>query len=110
MIFLSVAADSWSSVEIASRNDPPAPRAMSERAESGASIPSPSQTLRRTVTISCSRGRWKTNVWHRERTVWITFDSSVVQKTKTRCGGGSSISFRSAFHAADVSWCASSTM
>ena len=29
MIFLSVAADSWSSVEIASRNDPPAPRAMS---------------------------------------------------------------------------------
>ena len=79
-----VAADSWSSVEIASRNDPPAPRAMSERAESGASIPSPSQTLRRTVTISCSRGRWNTNVWQRDRTVWITFESSVVQKTKTR--------------------------
>ena len=36
--------------------------------------------------------------------------SSVVQKTKSRCGGGSSISFSSAFHAASVSWCASSRM
>jgi len=35
----------------------------------------------------------------RERTVGRTFASSVVQKTKRRCGGGSSISFRSAFHA-----------
>ena len=66
---LPVAAASWSSVEIASRNEPPAPRAISESAASGASIPSPSQTRRSTVTSSCSRGRWKTNVWQRERTV-----------------------------------------
>ena len=61
-------------------------------------------------TSSGSRGRWKTNVWQRERTVGSTFARSVVQKTKTRCGGGSSISFSSAFHAASVSWCASSRM
>ena len=61
-------------------------------------------------TRSGSRGRWKTNVWQRERTVGSTFCSSVVQKTNSRCGGGSSISFRSAFHAASVSWCASSRM
>ena len=57
-----------------------------------------------------SRGRWKTNVWQRERTVGSTFCSSVVQKTKRRWGGGSSISFSSAFQAASVSWCASSRM
>ena len=57
-----------------------------------------------------SRGRWKTNVWQRERTVGMTFPRSVVQKTKRRWGGGSSISFRSAFQAASVSWCASSRM
>ena len=39
----------------------------------------------------------------RERTVGRTLARSVVQKTKTRCGGGSSISFRSAFQAASVS-------
>ena len=47
-----------------------------------------------------SRGRWNTNVWQRERTVGITFARSVVQKTKSRWGGGSSISFSSAFQAA----------
>ena len=56
------------------------------------------------------RGRWKTNVWQRERTVGSTLARSVVQKTKTRCGGGSSISLSSAFQAASVSWCASSRM
>src|SRR5439155_962713 len=59
---------------------------------------------------SGSRGRWNWKVWQRERTVASTFERSVVQKTKRRCGGGSSISFRSAFHAASVSWCASSRM
>ena len=73
-------------------------------------MPSPSQILRSAWTSSCMRGRWKTNVWHRERTVGITFARSVVQKTKTRCGGGSSMSLRRAFQAAVVSWCASSTM
>ena len=68
------------------------------------------RSRRRTATISWSRGRWKAKVWQRERTVGITFDCSVVQKTKTRWGGGSSISFSSAFQAAVVSWCASSTM
>ena len=53
---------------------------------------------------------WNTNVWQRDRTVGITFARSVVQKTKTRWGGGSSMSFRSAFQAAVVSWWASSTM
>ena len=60
--------------------------------------------------MSGSRGRAKTNVWQRERTVGSTFARSVVQKTKTRWGGGSSISFSSAFQAASVSWCASSRM
>ena len=64
---------------------------------------SPSQTRRRSVISSAKRGRWKTNVWQRERTVGSTLASSVVQKTKTRCGGGSSISFSSAFQAASVS-------
>ena len=72
--------------------------------------PSPSATRRSSRSRSGSRGRWKTNVWQRERTVGSTFCSSVVQKTKSRCGGGSSISFSSAFQAASVSWCASSRM
>ncbi len=42
---------------------------MSESAESCAWIPSPSATRRSSVTRSGSRGRWKTNVWQRERTV-----------------------------------------
>ena len=69
----------------------------------------PATRLRRR-TSSGRRGRWNTNVWQRERTVGSTFERSVVQNTKTRCGGGSSISFSSAFHAASVNWCASSRM
>ena len=60
--------------------------------------------------VMLSRGRWNAKVWQRDRTVGSTFERSVVQKTKTRWGGGSSISFSSAFHAASVSWCASSRM
>ena len=106
----SVAAASWSSVETASRKLPRALRAISESAASGASIFSPSATWRSSFVSSARRGRAKRKVWQRERTVPSTLWSSVVQKTKTRCGGGSSISFRSAFHAASVSWCASSRM
>jgi hypothetical protein len=105
-----VAEASWSRVETASRNEPRAPRAISARAASGASIFSASAIRRSTRTSSGSRGRAKTKVWQRERTVCSTFARSVVQKTNTRWGGGSSISFRSAFHAASVSWCASSRM
>ena len=94
----------------ASRYAPRAPRAISESAASGTSIPSPSAIRRSILTSSGSRGRGKTNVWQRERTVGSTFARSVVQKTKTRWGGGSSISFSSAFQAASVSWCASSRM
>ena len=75
---------------------------MSASAESWAWIPSPSATRRSSVTTSGSRGRWKTNVWQRDRTVASTFCSSVVQNTNTRWGGGSSMSFRSACHAASV--------
>ena len=106
----SVAAASWSRVETASRKLPRALRAMRESAASGTSIFSPSATRRRSFVSSASRGREKRKVWQRERTVGKTFESSVVQKTKTRWGGGSSISLRSAFHAASVSWCASSRM
>jgi hypothetical protein len=102
--------DTWSSVDTASRNEPRAARAMSASAASGTSIPSPSAMRRSSFTRSGRRGRWKTNVWQRERTVGSTFCSSVVQNTNRRCGGGSSISFSSAFHAASVSWCASSRM
>ena len=103
MIVPSVAAASWSSVDVASRNEPRDERATSDSACCGASICSPSATRVSTVRMSCSRGRWKTNVWQRDRTVGSTFERSVVQKMKTRCGGGSSISFSSAFHAASVS-------
>ena len=106
----AVADASWSSVETASRYAPRPLRATSASAWSGASISSASAIWRSTLTRSCRLGRWKTNVWQRERTVGSTFERSVVQKTKTRCGGGSSISFSSAFQAASVSWCASSRM
>ena len=91
-------------------SEPRAPRAISARAASGASIAlavgDPAQHL---DELRQARPR-NTNVWQRERTVGSTFARSVVQKTKTRCGGGSSISFSSAFQAASVSWCASSRM
>ena len=109
-IELFVAAASWSRVETASRKEPRAERAMSESADSCAWIPSPSATRRSSVTTSGSRGRWKTKVWQRERTVASTFCNSVVQNTNTRWGGGSSMSFSSACHAASVSWWASSRM
>ena len=109
-IWPPVAAASWSSVDTASRKLPFAARATSASAASGTSKPSPSATRRSSVTISGSRGRANRNVWHRERTVASTLSSDVVQKTKTRCGGGSSTIFRRAFHAASVSWCASSRM
>ena len=86
------------------------PRAISASAASGTSIVSASAIRRNTRTSSGSRGRANTNVWQRERTVGSTFDRSVVQNTKTRWGGGSSMSFSSAFQAASVSWCASSRM
>jgi hypothetical protein len=44
VIWPSVAAESWSSVETASRNEPRAPRAISDSAWSGTSMPSPSAT------------------------------------------------------------------
>ena len=87
-------------VEIASRNEPPAPRAISASAASGASIDSPSQTRRSDGDeLLQPRAAGTTNVWQRERTVGSTLERSVVQKTKTRWGGGSSISFSSAFQA-----------
>jgi formiminotetrahydrofolate cyclodeaminase len=41
---------------------------------------------------------------------WAIFCGSVVAKTKTTRGGGSSRILSSAFHASRVSMCASSTM
>ena len=82
---LPVVADaSWSSVETASRNEPWALRAISASAAFCASIVSPSQTRRSSVTSSAKRGRWNMNVWQRERTVGSTLARSVVQKTNTR--------------------------
>ncbi len=104
------AAESWSSVETASRKLPRALRATSASAASGASIFSASAIRRRSFVSSGSRGRANMNVWQRDRTVGSIFERSVVQKTKTRCGGGSSISLSSALKAASVSWCASSRM
>ena len=50
-----------------------AQRGRSARAPSPApGSPRPSATRRRSVTTSGSRGRWKTNVWQRERTVAST--------------------------------------
>ena len=83
-IELPVAEASWSSVETASRNEPRPPRAISASAASGASIFSASAIRRSTRTSSGRRGRAKTNVWQRDRTVGSTLARSVVQKTKTR--------------------------
>jgi formiminotetrahydrofolate cyclodeaminase len=50
------------------------------------------------------------NFCTRERIVAGTLFISVVANMKITCGGGSSISFRSAFHEAVESMCASSMM
>jgi hypothetical protein len=57
--------------------------------------------------------RRKSNRWRRDSTgaaVAAIFCGSVVAKTKTTRGGGSSRILRSAFHASRVSMWASSTM
>ena len=90
---------------------PRAPSARSARATPpGPRFPRPRRRASGSGRSRAGAGRESTKVWQRERTVPIIFWSSVVQKTKTRWGGGSSISFSSALKAASVSWCASSRM
>ncbi len=55
-------------------------------------------------------GRWKSKRWQRSAIVAITLCDSVVARTKTVFGGGSSSVFRKAFQASLVSMCASSRM
>ena len=63
-----------------------------------------------TSAICSSEGRWKSKRWQRSMIVGITFWGSVVARTKTVLGGGSSSVFRKAFQASLVSMWASSRM
>ena len=102
--------DSWSSVEIASRNEPPACRAIRRSAPSSAVMPS-AWTIGVSASISSSAvGRRKENDWQRPRTVSGSRCGSVVQRMNTTCAGGSSSVFKSALAASVVSEWASSKM
>ena len=87
-----------------------AERAISATAPSSISIPSAAETRRTTSAICSSEGRWKSKRWQRSTIVGITFCGSVVARTKTVFGGGSSRVLRKAFHASLVSMWASSRM
>ena len=63
-----------------------------------------------TSEICSSEGRWKSKRWQRSAIVAITLCDSVVARTKTVFGGGSSSVLRKAFQASLVSMCASSRM
>jgi len=76
----------------------------------GSSIDSAPAARRSTVAIWSALGRWKSKRWQRSITVAGTFCASVVARTKTVLGGGSSSVFRNAFQAAVESMCASSRM
>ncbi len=71
---------------------------------------STSAVRRRTVAIWSAVGRWKSKRWQRSTTVGRIFWASVVARTKTVFGGGSSSVLRKAFHAAVESMWASSRM
>ena len=106
----SPADDNWSSDEIASRNEPPACRAIRRKASSSAWMPSASLIRRNASSSSSGVGRKNVNDWQRPRTVSGRRCGSVVQRMKITCGGGSSSVFRSALAASVVSEWASSRM
>ena len=94
----------------ASRKLPEAERAIIATAPSSISICSLAATRRRTTAISSREGRAKSKRWQRSAIVGITLWASVVARTKTVFGGGSSSVFRKAFHASLVNMWASSMM
>ena len=86
---------------------------MSVRASSSASIRSSDSTPRSRSRIAAGPMRRKSNRCSRESTgaaIWAIFCGSVVAKTNTTPGGGSSRILSSAFQASRVSMWASSTM
>ena len=105
-----LAEDSWSSDEMASRNDPPAWRAIRRSTSSSAPIDSASAIRRSASSSSSGVGRRNENDWQRPRTVSGRRCGSVVQRMKMTCGGGSSSVFRSALAASVVREWASSRM
>jgi len=103
----------WSSSDSASRI--PAVGALRNEMQASASTDSFSAwaTSLRRATIACGPMRRKSKRCSRDRigaAVLAIFCGSVVAKTKTTRGGGSSRIFSSAFHASRVSICASSTI
>ncbi len=94
----------------ASRKLPEAERAIVATAPSSTSISSAAATRFSTSEICSSEGRWKSKRWQRSAIVAITLCDSVVARTKTVFGGGSSSVLRKAFQASLVSMCASSRM
>ena len=103
-------AIAWSSSEVASRAEPSAARAMSASASSEASAPSAAAIRASSAIIASGSIRRRSKRWQRDSTVTGTFRISVVAKTKTTCGGGSSSVLRSALKAEVLSMCTSSTM
>ena len=103
-------ATSWSRVPSASRKLPEAERAIIAVAPLSTSIPSAAETRPSTSEICSIEGRWKSKRWQRSAIVAITLCASVVARTKTVFGGGSSSVLRKAFQASLVSMCASSRM
>jgi hypothetical protein len=100
----------------AGRAAPPSrARCPRRRGRSGAgrprgAIPSASQMGARWAATSSAGTRRKWNSWQRERMVAGTASASVVAKTKTRCGGGSSTILSRASKAwRDRRWISSST-
>jgi hypothetical protein len=100
----------WSRRDSESRTLPSPRRATISSAARSASIPSALQMRSSCAIRSFSSILRRMNFCTRERMVCGTLCISVVANMKITCGGGSSMSFSSAFHEAAESMCASSMM
>ena len=101
---------SWSSRFVPSRRLPPDARPMRRSTSGETSTPSSCAMPVSRSVMSCMAMRWKSNRWHREMMVGGRRSGSVVARTNTLWGGGSSSVFRNALKASLVSAWASSMM
>ena len=100
----------WSSRFVPSRRLPPDARPMSRSTSGDTSAPSSCAMPVSRSIMSCMAMRWKSNRWQRETMVGGSRSGSVVARTNTLCGGGSSSVLRNALNASFVRACASSMM